>query len=141
MKIKLRRGWICLKMNLTKFMKLLMKKIVQLPVYNPFFKKLKNLLKILCWKKNWKGSMFLIKLKPQFWHLKAPFVIIRQDLVMVWSHILEKTWVHTSVKFVVMNREMVKFWRNTWFNIHIKYVMSWKTNAMSVIFGPQWTYY
>ena len=79
--------------------------------------------------------MFLIKLKPQFWHLKAPFVIIRQDLVMVWSHILEKTWVHTSVKFVVMNREMVKFWRNTWFNIHIKDVMSWKTNAMSVILG------
>ena len=23
----------------------------------------------------------------------------------------------------------------------LKYVMSWKTNAMSVIFGPQWTYY
>ena len=68
MKIKLRRGWICLKMNLTKFMKLLMKKIVQLPVYNPFFKKLKNILKILCRKKNWKGSMFLIKLKPQFWN-------------------------------------------------------------------------
>ena len=78
-------------------------------------------------------------MKPQFWNLNAPFVIIRQDLVIVWSHILAenipnmmKTLAHTSVNFVVMNMEMVQIWRNTCFNIHLKDVISWNGAQMKM---------
>ena len=81
---------------------------------------------------------------PNFGNLNAPFLIIRQDLVMVWSHILAeniknmmKTLAHTCVNFVVLNMEMVGIQRNTCFNIHLKNVMSWNTNVISVIFGAQ----
>ena len=73
-------------------------------------------------------------------------MIIRQDLVIVWSHILAenipnmmKTLAHTSVNFVVMNIEMVQIWRNTCFNIHLKDVISWNGAQMNILWKCTFT--